>query len=91
MNLGSNIFKRSSEPLETQFLFQRVSMLIQRFNSILYHETFPVDEDTDTLPFQTVLTLFLTPGIVTKECKKKEIMIIGPNNNNNNHFHHSGL
>ena len=45
---GSKISERSHEPLETQFLFQRVSMLIQHFNSILYHETFPVGEDTDT-------------------------------------------
>jgi len=29
----------NSKPLETQFLFQRVSMLIQCFNSILYHQT----------------------------------------------------
>ena len=40
VNLGSIISERSSEPLETQFLFKRVSML--------YHETFPVEEDTDT-------------------------------------------
>jgi len=30
-----------------KFIFQRVSVLIQRFNSILYHETFHVEEDTD--------------------------------------------
>jgi len=48
VNLTSNIFERSGEPLETQFLLLRVSMLIQRFNSILYHETFSVEEDTDT-------------------------------------------
>jgi len=48
VKLGSKISQRSGEPLETQFLFQRVSMLIQCFDSILYHETFPVEVDTDT-------------------------------------------
>jgi len=48
VNLGNRISERSGEPLEIQFLFQRVSMSIQRFNVILYHETFPVEEDIDT-------------------------------------------
>jgi len=50
--MGSKISEHSGEPLETQFLFQWVSMLIQRFNSILYHETILADEDTDT--YQTI-------------------------------------
>jgi len=29
-------------------LFQRISVLIQRFNSILFHETFPVEDVIDT-------------------------------------------
>jgi len=36
------------EPLEVQFLFQRISVLIQRFNSVLFHKTFPVEDDADT-------------------------------------------
>jgi len=36
------------DPLQVQFLFQRISVLIQRFNSVLFHETFPVEDDTDT-------------------------------------------
>jgi len=36
------------EPLEAQFLFQRVSVLVQRFNAILFQEVFPDEEDTDT-------------------------------------------
>ena len=43
VNLGSKISKRFGEPVETQFLFQRVSMLIQRCNSTLYHVTFSVE------------------------------------------------
>jgi len=33
--------------VEVQFLFQRISVLIQRFNSVLFYETFSVEDDTD--------------------------------------------
>jgi len=46
--LGGKISERTGEPLETQFLFQRISALLQRFNSILFHESFVIDEDADT-------------------------------------------
>ena len=46
--MGHKISERTGEPLEVQFLFQRISVLIQRFNSVLFHETFPVEDDTDT-------------------------------------------
>ena len=48
VDLGRKISERSGEPLETQFLFQRISVLIQRFNSILYHESFVIEDDADT-------------------------------------------
>ena len=48
IDLGRKISERTGEPLEVQFLFQRISVLIQRFNSVLFHETFPVEDDTDT-------------------------------------------
>jgi len=48
VDLGRKISERTGEPLEVQFLFQRISVLIQRFNSVLFHETFPVEDDTDT-------------------------------------------
>jgi len=38
----------SGEPLEAQFLFQRVSVLVQRFIAILFQETFQDEDDTDT-------------------------------------------
>ena len=44
----NDLESRTGEPLEVKFLFQRISVLIQRFNSVLFHETFPVDDDTDT-------------------------------------------
>ena len=48
VDLGRKISERSGEPLETQFLFQRISVLIQRFNSVLYHESFAMEDDADT-------------------------------------------
>jgi len=39
--------ERTGEPLyEVQF--ERISVLIQRFNSVLFHKPFPVEDDTDT-------------------------------------------
>jgi len=46
--MGHKISECTGEPLEVQFLFQRISVLIQRFSSVLFHETFPVEDDTDT-------------------------------------------
>ena len=48
VNLGRKISERTGEPFEVRFLFQRINVLIQRFNSVLFHETFPVEDDTDT-------------------------------------------
>jgi len=48
VDLDRKISERTGEPLEVQFLLQRISALIQRFNSVLFHETFPVEDDADT-------------------------------------------
>jgi len=48
VDLGRKILERTGEPLEVHFLFQQISVLIQRFNSVLFHETFPVEDDADT-------------------------------------------
>jgi len=37
VDLGRRISERTGEPLEVQFLFQRISVLIQRFDSVLFH------------------------------------------------------
>ena len=50
VDLGRNISERMGEPLEVQFLFERINVLIQRFNSVLFHETFPVENNADTSP-----------------------------------------
>ena len=47
-DLGRKISERSGDPLDGHFLFQRTSVLIQRFNAILFHETFPVEDRIDT-------------------------------------------
>jgi len=36
-DLGRKISERSGDPLDGYFLFQRMSVLIQRFNAILFH------------------------------------------------------
>jgi len=48
VDLDRNVSERTGEPLKVQFLLQRISVLIQRFNSVPFHETFPVEDDTDT-------------------------------------------
>ena len=37
----------SLDPCETSFLFQRLTVLIQRYNSVLILESFCSDEDPD--------------------------------------------
>jgi len=48
VDLGRKISGRTSELFEVQYLFHRISVLIQRFNSVLFHETFALEDDTDT-------------------------------------------
>ena len=47
-DLGRKISEHLGDPLDGQFLFQRISVLIQRFNAILFHETFPAEDGIDT-------------------------------------------
>ena len=42
-NLGQKISNLSGDDRETQFLFQRISVTIQRFNSVLLHDSFSMD------------------------------------------------
>lgn len=45
-DLGRKISEHSGDQLDSHFLFQRISVLLQRFNSILFHETFSVEGDS---------------------------------------------
>jgi len=42
--LGNKIAQQTGDERETAFLFQRLSVLVQRFNCVLLHDSF-VDDD----------------------------------------------
>ena len=44
-DLGHRITSVSADDKEAQFLFQRLSIALQRFNAILLHESFESDVD----------------------------------------------
>jgi len=46
-DLGSRISESSGDAGETSFLFQRISVLVQRFNAVLLHDSLPVSDFTD--------------------------------------------
>ena len=46
-DLGQRITSVSTDDKETQFLFQRLSIALQRFNAILLHESFESDVNLD--------------------------------------------
>jgi len=45
--LGRRISDVTSDDREVAFIFQRLSVLIQRFNSALFSETFALHDDPD--------------------------------------------
>ena len=48
-DLGRKISENTGEVRETSFLFQRCSVLVQRFNAILLHDSLPAYDCTDLL------------------------------------------
>jgi len=46
-NLGTKISSASGDNREGAFLFQRVSVLVQRYNAVLLHDTLPANDCTD--------------------------------------------
>jgi len=46
-NLGRKISSASDDDREGTFLFQRVSVLVQRYNAVLLHDTLPDTDCTD--------------------------------------------
>jgi len=46
--LVRKISQYSGDPFYSRYFFQRVSMLTQRYNSILFRETFPAQDEIDT-------------------------------------------
>jgi len=47
VNLGRKISSTSGDETEGPFLFQRVSVLVQRYNANLFHETSPAPDRMD--------------------------------------------
>jgi len=47
-DLGHRITSISTDNKEAQFLFQRISIALQRFNAILLHESFGSDFDPES-------------------------------------------
>ena len=45
--LGRRLTESSSDSRETDYLFQRCSVLIQRFNAVLLHDCFPTCDRTE--------------------------------------------
>ena len=58
--LGRRVTSVSGEDKESAFLFQRISITIQRFNSILLFESFPRDSMTTVINSHSMLFCFLT-------------------------------
>jgi len=46
-NLGKKISSASGDDREGDFLFQRVLVLVQRYNAVLLHDTLPATDCTD--------------------------------------------
>ena len=46
-DLGRRIGDISGDSRETSFIYQRLSVTIQRFNAALYRETFVLHDDSD--------------------------------------------
>jgi len=45
--VGRKISERSGDERETQFLSQRISVVVQRFNGVLLHDSFCVEDQPD--------------------------------------------
>ena len=46
-DLGRKISRVSGDDRETTFLFQRISVLLFRFNSVLLHNSFELDDRSE--------------------------------------------
>ena len=46
-DLGRRISENTGEAQEISFLYQRISILVQRFNAVLLHDSLPATDCTD--------------------------------------------
>ena len=74
--LGRRIFVHTGDARETSYLFQRISIMLQRFNSVLLHDTLPVDLP-DLWPSDILILAFVVfnPGDLYYLGYKKIIII----------------
>ena len=70
VEISNNLATISGDAQETSFLYERVSVLIQRFNQIAFRGTFIDGNDTEVNHSRFDFNLFLTLGIFTTEDKK---------------------
>jgi len=60
-DLGWMISVNSGEARETSYLYQRISVLVQRFNAVLLHDSLPAGTEDHT-HFFIFYSTFLTPS-----------------------------
>jgi len=67
LSFGRKISEYSGDPFDSRYCFLRVSVLIQRYDSILFRETFPAKDEIDMNHSSLVLAFFIFfhPGIYT--------------------------
>ena len=73
-DLGRRISLISGDTRETSHLYQRVSVLVQRFNAVLLHDSLPVTDCTDwaSYPFSLFSSIFKPPSGIDTEGKKEK-------------------
>ena len=74
--LGRRICVHTGDARETSYLFQRISIMLQRFNSVLLHDTLPVDL-SDLGPSDIFILAFFS-------FQPRVSLLPGVKNNNNN-------
>jgi len=69
-DLGRRISEKTGEARETSFLYQRISILVQRFNAVLLHDSLPATDSTDWWSYPILYLLFnflISLGIMCTE------------------------
>jgi len=64
-DLGRRISSIFGDTRETSHLYQRVSVLVQRFNAVLLHDSLPVPDCI--IPFQSFSSIFKPPSGIDNE------------------------
>jgi len=83
IQIGRRLSEVTTDSRETAFLFQRLSVAVQRFNAACLADTFPISESAPW-PFQTRFISFLIfTALVNWVPRSLEINRPNPNNRNN--------